>query len=67
MVESVNQYDEPILIVGKKGNAVLISEDDWNALQETLQLSNIPQMTQSIIEGKKEPFENCILEEKVKF
>ena len=36
LVESVNLYHEPTLIVGKKANAVLISEDDWRAIQETL-------------------------------
>jgi len=36
LIENVNQYNEPMLIVGKKGNAVLLSEEDWNAIQETL-------------------------------
>ena len=36
LVENVNLYSEPALIVGKRGNAVLLSEDDWNAIQETL-------------------------------
>ena len=36
LVESVNLYHEPTVIVGKKGNAVLISESDWSAIQETL-------------------------------
>lgn len=39
LVENVNLYNEPTLIVGKKGNAVLLSEDDWNAIQETLYLN----------------------------
>ena len=40
LVEAVNRFHEPTLIVGKKANAVLISEDDWSAIQETLYLSN---------------------------
>ena len=48
LVENVSVYHEPALIVGKKGNAVLISEDDWNAIQETLYLDSIPGMTKSI-------------------
>ena len=36
LVEDVNLYSEPTLIVSKKGNAVLISESDWNAIQETI-------------------------------
>ncbi len=48
LVENVNHYNEPMLIVGKKGNAVLLSEEDWNAIQETLFLDSIPGMTESI-------------------
>ena len=65
LVESVNKFHEPTLIVGKKANAVLISEDDWSAIQETLYLDSIPEMTQSILEGAKESIENCISEEQV--
>ena len=65
LVESVSQYHEPALIVGKKANAVLISEDDWSAIQETLYLDSIPNMTQSILEGAKESVEDCILEDMV--
>ena len=36
LVEDVNRYSEPALIVSKKGNAVLVSESDWNAIQETV-------------------------------
>ena len=59
LVENVNRYSEPILIVGKRGNAVLISEDDWNVIQETLYLNSIPGMTESIIAADKEPLTNC--------
>lgn len=41
LVENVNAYSNPILIVGKNGNAVLILEDDYRALQETVYLNNI--------------------------
>ena len=40
-------------------NGVLISEEDWNAIQETLYLNSIPRMTESIIESGKEPLEEC--------
>ena len=59
LVESVNRYSEPTLIVGKKGNAVLISEDDWKAIQETLYLNSIPGMAESIIQAGKEPLAEC--------
>ena len=65
LVESVNLYHEPTLIVGKKANAVLISEDDWSAIQETLYLDSIPNMTKSIMDGVKEPLEDCISEDMV--
>ena len=65
LVEAVNAYHEPALIVGKKANAVLISEDDWSAIQETLYLDSIPGMTQSILEGAKEPVEDCVSEDMV--
>lgn len=65
LVEAVNLYHEPTLIVGKKANAVLISEDDWSAIQETLYLDSIPGMTQSILEGANEALDDCISEDMV--
>lgn len=59
LVENVNRYNEPTLIVGKKGNAVLISEDDWKAIQETLYLNSIPGMAESIINADHEPLNEC--------
>ena len=59
LVENVNLYSEPALIVSKNGNAVLISEDDWNAIQETLYLNSVPGMAESIVEAGKEPLEEC--------
>ena len=47
LVENVNLYSEPTLIVSKKGNAVLVSESDWNAIQETVYLNSIPGMVES--------------------
>lgn len=67
LVENVGLYHEPTLIVGKKANAVLISEDDWSAIQETLYLNTIPGMVESIQEGAKEPVEECISEDMVKW
>ncbi len=50
---------EPIVITGKRGNAVLISEDDWRAIQETMYLLNIPGMRESIRDGLATPTEDC--------
>jgi antitoxin YefM len=50
---------EPILITGKRANAVLIAEEDWRAIQETLFLLSIPGMRESIREGLATPVEEC--------
>lgn len=55
LIDQTNESHEPILISGKRNNAVLISEDDWRSVQETLFLATIPGMKESIIEGMKEP------------
>lgn len=67
LVESVCLYHEPALIVGKKANAVLISEEDWSAIQETLYLDSIPEMTQSILAGAGEPIADCVSEDQVEW
>jgi len=50
---------EPIQITGKRANAVLVAEDDWRAIQETLYLVSIPGMRESIRKGLKTPVEKC--------
>lgn len=60
LIADVNANSEPVTIVNNKGeNAVLISEDDWRAIEETIYLNNIPHMAESIIEGAKEPLSEC--------
>lgn len=50
------QHDhEPVQITSKRGNAVLLSEGDWRAVQETLYLVSIPGMRESILEGMATP------------
>ena len=55
LIERVNEEHEPLLITGKKGSAVLVSEDDWRAIEETLFLNSIPGMTESIRQGMATP------------
>ena len=50
---------EPIQITGKRANAVLISEEDWRAIQETLYLLSVPGMRESIRKGLKTPIKKC--------
>lgn len=62
ILSEVNNSSQPITITNNRGkNAVLISEDDWNAIQETLYLNSIPGMAESIIEAGKEPLEECAI------
>jgi prevent-host-death family protein len=59
LIDETNSSHEPVFITGKRSNAVLISEDDWRSIQETLYLSSIPGMKDSIIEGLKTPVSDC--------
>lgn len=55
LIDEAAANHEPVLITGKRNNAVLISEDDWSAVQETLYLLSIPGMRESIREGLETP------------
>ena len=59
LLDSVAESHEPVLITGRRSNAVLVSEDDWRAINETLYLLSIPGMRESIIEGINTPFDEC--------
>jgi len=59
LIDQAASSHEPIVITGKRANAVLISEDDWRAVQETLYLLSIPGMRKSIREGLETPLEEC--------
>ncbi len=50
---------EPVLITGRRSNAVLLGEEDWNAIQETLHLLSIPGMRESIRKGLATPVNKC--------
>jgi antitoxin YefM len=55
LLDDVAQSHEPVQITGRRGNAVLVSEDDWRAVQETLYPVSIPGMRESILEGLATP------------
>ena len=59
IIERVQQTYEPLYIAGEKHSAVLISEDVWRSIEETLFLSSIPGMKESIIAGMNEKIEDC--------
>lgn len=54
LIDEVRGSHEPLVITGKRGNAVLLSEDDWRAIEETLYLLSIPGMRDSIVAGMAE-------------
>ena len=68
LISDVNANCQPITITNNRGrNAVLIGEDDWRAIEETLFLISIPGMAESIIEGGNTPLEECLSENEVEW
>ncbi|HDN95333.1 MAG TPA: type II toxin-antitoxin system Phd/YefM family antitoxin [Nitrospirae bacterium] len=59
LLDEAASSHEPIQITGKRNNAVLVSEEDWRAIQETLYLVSIPGMRESISKGLTTPVEKC--------
>lgn len=60
LVDEVAESSEPVTITGRRGNAVLVSEDGWRAIDETLYLLSIPGMRESIREGMAEPLSKAV-------
>lgn len=59
LIDEVSLHHEPVLITGKRHNAILVSEEDWSSMQETLFLMSIPNMRESIKRGLKTPPDAC--------
>ncbi len=59
LVDEAAESHEPIEIMGKRAKAILISEEDWRAIEETLYLLSIPGMRESIRRGLKTPLDKC--------
>ncbi len=59
LIDHTSSSHEPVIITGKRGNAVLLSEEDWKSIQETMFLLNIPGMRESIQQGLSTPVEKC--------
>lgn len=62
LIEQVTVTREPVMILGRESNAVLISEADWVAINETLDLLSVPGMRDSIAEGMRESIGDCASE-----
>lgn len=59
LIDETTDTHQPILITGKRGNAVLLAEDDWKAINETLHLLSVPGMRESIQEGIAANLDDC--------
>jgi prevent-host-death family protein len=62
LIDEAASSHQPIVITGKRANAVLVSEEDWNAITETLYLLSIPGMRESIKEGLAQDMTDCSAE-----
>lgn len=62
LIDEVARSHEPIVITGRRANAVLLSEDDWRSIQETLHFLSIPGMRESIRDGLDTPADKCFEE-----
>ena len=62
LIDEVAVSSETVQITGRRSNAVLVSEDDWRAMQETVYLASIPGVADSIREGIQTPLDECIEE-----
>ena len=62
LIDDTTVSHEPVVITGKRGNAVLLAEDDWNAINETLHLLSVPGMRESILEGMQESVDTAATE-----
>ena len=59
LVDSTNVSHKPIQITGRRASAVLVSTEDWEAMQETLYLLSVPGLRESLMKGMKTPLKKC--------
>ena len=62
LIDDTSVSHEPVVITGKRGNAVLLAEEDWNAINETLHLLSVAGMRESIVEGMQESIDSATTE-----
>ena len=67
IVQNTVRFNEPVNITTKDGNAVMISEEDYLGIMETLNLTSIPGMREKLIEGLNTPLSDTIPEEEVEW
>ncbi len=59
LIDLAASSHEPVMITGKRNNAILVSEDDWRSIEETLFLLSVPGMRESIVDGLNTPVSEC--------
>lgn len=59
LIDETAESHQPVVILGKRNKAVLVAEEDWSAIQETLYLLSVPGMREAIQEGMAEPIDDC--------
>ncbi|MDY6993546.1 MAG: type II toxin-antitoxin system Phd/YefM family antitoxin [Pseudomonadota bacterium] len=64
-VESVINSSKPVFITGKSGNLVVIPEEDYHSIEETLYLTSIPGLAKKIVEGINTPLDECVVDDEV--
>ncbi len=62
LIDEAAETHQPIVITGKRHNAILLSEEDWSAINETIYLLSVPGMRESIKEGLKQNLDECAQE-----
>ena len=65
ILEQTVKYNEPINVATKDGNAIIISEDDYNDIMETLLVNSNPSLKTKIVEGINTPLSECVSEDEV--
>jgi prevent-host-death family protein len=60
LLNEVVTTHEPVYVTGKTGNVVMLSEEDYRSIQETLYLCSVPGMREKIMEGLNTPLEDCV-------
>ncbi|MBQ2617215.1 MAG: type II toxin-antitoxin system Phd/YefM family antitoxin [Synergistaceae bacterium] len=67
MIEQTIKYNEPVNVVTDSGNVILLSDEDYSGMLETINLLSIPGMREKLIDGITEPISDCIPEEKIEW
>ena len=65
LIDEVSAEHQPMLVTGKRNNVVLISEQDWREIEETLHLLSIPGLKDDLLEGAGMPVGDCVAEDKL--